>query len=673
MPITLVTGPANAGKARVVMDAVRRHLAHGERPLLVVPTRADVEHYLRELAGEQAAIGVRVERFAGLLEEAARRARVGERPLGTVAREQLLAALAAREGIAGAPGYVRCLGELFAELRARRVSPARLARALSSWREVDRSAERAPQLERLFAEYCRTLERLGLLDEERRAVCALDALRERPSLWGDAPVLFYGFDDLTAVQLDAIETLGRVIDAPVTVSLAYEPGRTAFAGRAASFHALAPLAREHRELPARAEHYAPAARAALGHLERSLFEPRDADASSVPAGDSVRLLEGGGERAELELVARELSALLERGTPPGEIAVLVRGGGTDLDLLEEVLRHAGVPFALARRRAFGSTVLGAALVGALRCAAGRAGEQPGEVSDLLAWLRAPGGPGALAREADGCSAADRLELDARRAGARDAEAARALWERRNWPLERLDRLADAQRRGPLALCERAAWELQRLFCAPRRGTASVLAAQEREEAAALSAGRAALAELRELARAAPELAPATAGELTSVLERLEVLSGAEDAAADAVAVLDPLALRARRVHALFVCGLQEGVFPAPARAGAVLAQEERRALAQASGLRLAVQQDALAVERYLLYAAVSRPQRNLFLSWHTADDDGEATPRSLFVDDVCDVFTADLHEQRVRRALGALDGARGGSTPAPGTGARAPG
>ena len=30
-------------------------------------------------------------------------------------------------------------------------------------------------------------------------------------------------------------------------------------------------------------------------------------------------------------------------------------------------------------------------------------------------------------------------------------------------------------------------------------------------------------------------------------------------------MLDPLALRARRVRALFLCGLQEGVFPAPAR------------------------------------------------------------------------------------------------------------
>ncbi len=128
MPITLITGPANAGKAQVVMDGVRRHLAHGEEPLLVVPTRADAEHYLRELAGEGAAMGVRVERFAGLIGEAVRRAGIGEAVLGRLARERVLEALAARAPERRrSPGFVRALGELFAELQVRRVTPARLS------------------------------------------------------------------------------------------------------------------------------------------------------------------------------------------------------------------------------------------------------------------------------------------------------------------------------------------------------------------------------------------------------------------------------------------------------------------------------------------------------------------------------------------------------------------
>ena len=61
--------------------------------------------------------------------------------------------------------------------------------------------------------------------------------------------------------------------------------------------ALLPVAAEHRELRAREEYYAPNARAALSHLERSLFEPQ---ARRLDPGGAVRLLEGGGERAELD-------------------------------------------------------------------------------------------------------------------------------------------------------------------------------------------------------------------------------------------------------------------------------------------------------------------------------------------------------------------------------------
>ena len=51
-----------------------------------------------------------------------------------------------------------------------------------------------------------------------------DALRLSPGAWGGVPVLFYGFDDFTGPELDAIRTLA-LIDAPVVVSLPYEDGR----------------------------------------------------------------------------------------------------------------------------------------------------------------------------------------------------------------------------------------------------------------------------------------------------------------------------------------------------------------------------------------------------------------------------------------------------------------
>lgn len=650
MPITLITGPANAGKAELVIEAVRGHLARGEEPLLIVPTRADVEHYLRELAGDRAAIGVRVERFAGLIGEAVVRARITRPLLGALARERLLEALAAGEdptlrGLSRR-GFTRALAELVGELQVRRVPPGRLLRALESWGAAEGGAAAAQGgLGRLFAGYHDALRRLGRHDSEQRSVLALDALRERPALWGRTPVLFYGFDDFTTLQLDAIETLGRVVDAPVTVSLPCEPGRAAFAGRASTFQTLAPLAERERRLQPRAEHYAPHARLALGQLERSLFEPR---AARVAAGGAVRLLEGGGERAELELVAAEIAALLKRGVAAEEIGVLVRPAGTALELLEEVFSAAGIPFTLQRERPFRDAPTGRALLGLLRCVPGRDGEPAtGELGDLLAWLRAPG---LLEHE----SLADWLELACRRAGAQDAARAREIWQARHWRLDVIDQLEQAQQRGPAALLDRASRELYWLFCAPRRSAAEVLGSDERDEARALAAGRRALAELRELARNAPELAPSSADELAMVLERIVFPSG-HGPQPGAVAVLDPLALRARRVRVLFVCGLQEGVFPARARPQPLLAEDDRRRLAEASGLRLGEQEDLLAAERYLLYAALSRPQEQLILSWHASDDEGQPTSRSLFVDDVCDLFEEDLLGERARRALGAVD------------------
>ena len=87
---------------------------------------------------------------------------------------------------------------------------------------------------------------------------------------------------------------------------------------------------------------------------------------------------------------------------------------------------------------------------------------------------------------------------------------------------------------------------------------------------------------------------------------LEVYVGCA-AGAGRVTVTKPQSLRARRVRALFCLGLQEGVFPAPAKPEPFLGDDERRAINAASGLRLRLHEDALNVERLFFYAAVSRP------------------------------------------------------------------
>jgi ATP-dependent helicase/DNAse subunit B len=637
--IALVTGPANAGKIQVVMEALRAHVAHGEGPLLVVPTAADQARYRRELAEGGLVLGARVERFEGLLAEILQRTRgargSSSRQVGPLARERILARLSNAR-----PGLARELARFVAELEAQRVTPARLRSALRASTAAQHEGAGEPasleQLVELFERYQDALVKMRRTDRELSLTWSLDELRRTPARWGSTPVLLYGFDDLTDLQLDTIETLGVVVGAPVTVSLSYEPGRIAFAGRAATFQRLAPLAGSHTPLSPRADYYAPHARAALHHLERSLLND---DVTRVEPGEAVRLLEGGSPRAELELVAGEVRALLDAGVQAGEIAIVHRSPDTIAPLIAEVLHDFEIPHALHRRLTLAHTATGRALLGLSRLAIGE-----GRLGDLLAWLRAPG---VLERP----ELSDRLEARARREGAFEGARAVALWEAENWRIDRIERLRDAAATGVEALADALRGELLWLFRAPRKASAAVLGEEEAEEARALDGARKALEELRELARSAPWLAP-TPTELVDVLERLELPCG-ESPDASRVAVVDPLSLRARRVRMVFACGLQEGVFPARSAHHPLLGEEVRRKLADASGLVLAGEPDALASERYLLYALASRPEERLTLSWHTADEDGAPLARSLFVDDVSDLFTDSLERCAARRFAGA--------------------
>ena len=88
--LTLVTGPANAEKAGVVLGAYRA--AIDREPLLVVPTAADVDHYRRELAAGGVVHGGQVVGFRRLIREIALRAGVTGSPLGAAQRDRVIAA-----------------------------------------------------------------------------------------------------------------------------------------------------------------------------------------------------------------------------------------------------------------------------------------------------------------------------------------------------------------------------------------------------------------------------------------------------------------------------------------------------------------------------------------------------------------------------------------------------
>ena len=674
MPLTLITGPANAAKAGAVLDRLRAALPRD--PLLVVPTAADVEHYQRELAGSGIVFGAEVLTFARLMREIATRTGLDARPLGRVARDRVVRAAIADVPLrvlarsAATPGFADAAGALFAELQRSLVPPARFTSALRAWAASPGAgrAGYADELAALYAAYRRRLEKLGRPDREGYAWAALDTLRADPAAWDGRPVFLYGFDDLTPTERDAVETLSHHAGADVCVALPYEPGRVAFAGRAATVEELRPLAAEVVHLPERSEHYAPSARPALHHLERELFEPAP---DRRPPNGAVRLLEAGGERAEAELVGAGVLELMRHGIEAADIAVLLRGDAATAALFAQVLAGYGIPVSHDRRVPLARTRLGAGVL-----AGARAALPGGTAADLLTWLRTPG------RHADQAPV-DALDVRVRRGGVRAVRTARAIWETRlsGPPLTALDALAAAAAEGPEALLSALEAEAEAIWTGPHRRHAEVLAAEDLSDARVAADLRSASAELRALAAADPTLL----GALPDLLDALgavevrepsavagaalgtpaeTVFAAAEEVAAPGwpgspapatpppgVLLADPLAIRARRFRAVFVCGLQDGEFPRRPVPEPFLSDDDRRGLASAAGLRLPLHEDVLDRERSLFYAAVSRPEDVLFLSWRSSDEEGDPLAGSAFLDDVRALFTDDLWKERGTRLL----------------------
>ncbi len=634
MPLTLVLGPANSAKAGEVLGAFAA--ASGRGAILVVPTALDADHYARELAHEGAVLGS-VLTFSGLAFEIAGRAGYHAGRLTRLQRERVLerALEPIKFGVLGdaasTAGFAFAAGELIAELQRSLVTAERFAGAMGRWAAEDRRREAyARDVAAIYEAYAARLEQLGRVDSELYAWRALDALRAVPGRWGSEPVFFYGFDDLHPLERDAIETLARVVGAEVTVSLTYEAGRAALSARAEAVEELRPVAERVIELPALDEHYEPASRAALHHLERALFDPEPA---RIDPGRAITLLEAGGERAEAELAAAEVLELMRAGVRGEEIAVVYRSLGRAAPLIEHVFGEYGIAVAGDRRVAFARTALGRSLLALARCALLE--DRPGRAEDLLEYLRS-GGRGS---DLEWPEVIDRLEAQIRREGLRTAADAQA---RLGFELGEIDALRAAE--DPAAELARQA---RRLLAAPHRGLAPVLGASEELDAHALATLVRGLGELEELGPTHPTL---SGGELIELLETLEV-SGGPVPGPGAVLVADPLAIRARRFRAVLVCGLQESEFPLAAAPEPFLSDELRRELAACSGLRLRPREDALGRERYLFYTTVSRATERVVLGYRSSDEEGNLALPSPFLADVSELLVEGWPGRRRRRML----------------------
>src|SRR4051794_16267090 len=256
MGLTLLAGPANAGKVALLLE---RYLADIARePFLIVPNGSDVGRVERDLPRRCGALlGGEIGTFDDLFGRIAAGNGGGRPVVGDAQRALLLRRVVASihlgdlDRSARFAGFSDALGSAIAELESGLLDPDDLDGDLAE----------------LYRGYRAELARLQLWDTDLRRRYAATRVAGELAAWEGRPVYAYGFEDLTAAQWRLLEALAGRAD--VTVSLPYEPGRLAFASLERTAGDLARLASGSvEELPPR---YAEYAHPALAHLERALF------------------------------------------------------------------------------------------------------------------------------------------------------------------------------------------------------------------------------------------------------------------------------------------------------------------------------------------------------------------------------------------------------------------
>src|SRR6266513_1842844 len=329
MALTLLAGPANAGKVALLL---KRYLdALAREPVLIVPNRSDVDRVERELlASCGALLGGQIGTFDDLFRRLARDG--GEhRPVATDAQRALIV----RRALARAPlngwtrsarfaGFADALSSTLGELESGLVDPAELEGDLAG----------------LYGEYRAELDGLGLWDRDLQRRAAGERVAGEFGAWDGRPV----FASLERTAADLSELARPRIE----------------------------------ELPPRPEVRPPA----LAHLERGLFSGRTSQAPQIDG--ALRFFEGAGRRGTLERVAEELLALIRAGTSPERIALVCPRVERYRAPLETALGSLGVPYAVEGRIRFDQTEFGRALLSLLRFA-----WQGGGRGLLYGFLRSP--------------------------------------------------------------------------------------------------------------------------------------------------------------------------------------------------------------------------------------------------------------------------------------------
>jgi ATP-dependent helicase/DNAse subunit B len=689
--VHVLVGVARAGKTRRLTARYREVLAAGGaigRGVWLAPTyRAAEDVRSRLLEGRlRACFAPNCLTFEQFAEAVVRASLVPVRPLSAYEKRQIIRRLlddAVRDErlhyfapIAHTAGLVELVAELFADLKRQEIWPDQFERIC---RELG-GAPKDTELVDLYQRYQRLLHEHHLYDEEGVFWSARDLLEQGQT----APfsrlsvVVVDGFTDFTKTQHEILGILARRVD-ELWISLTWEDPA---AGRAELFHKpIKTLEELERRLPSVRRHVlareAPASDATFSatrsHIERQLFcDPRAIDRRDGGAG--VNVIAAGGELAEIEAIARRIKGLLSEGggagqarARPADIAVVFRSTAEAAPLVREVFAEFGIPFALDCRIGLDRVPALAALVSFLQLEfedwpfrklldllsnnyfqpawpEWRNGRAAADAERMIRALQLPSGRRELLDALRRWSAVEQADRTStfQRERALSAQSALALLDRLARMLGKLPESATA-----------AEWATAVEKLAAETGMSSVLESPcdvpiAREGAAGFDA--AAFDQLIEGLRASGDLdleldGAAVRLDRPALLERIEQILKTEVLPAEhdevgRVRIVSAPGSRSLDAPYLFVAGLAEKAFPAAIGEDRIYGAAECARMNEA-GLHFVEPRERACEEMLLFYEVITRPTKQLTLSYAAFDEKAQPLSASPYLSEVERLFGPD--------------------------------
>ena len=570
--------------------------------------------------------------------------------------------------LASMPGGWAALWATLKDLKDARVDAGAV---LEAFGQSPFSADRRLQaVIRLYRTWCEDQAHHALYDHDDVAVLALDLVSESSWLRQQTRIFYYGFYDLTQGQLDLFQTIVRQYPTTLYFPLLDQHPAFRFAQQFFDQHVrgLATGSIEHQ--------------VGTASPFRDLFDPQSTIRNPQSAIQSCRLITVSGANDEIDVVAKEILALVqERRIPFHDIGVVGRTLTGYEDVLPRVFSAHGIPFQATLRRPLSQhpfsqillRLLGLRLLDSDRNATFDVLHSPFVNWQTFCPDLATPRPGVweqLSREVgveQGLQERERLvrffetgvPMPHKRGQGEDTipgEEVRNLWH----VLDRLTRLLDA-------FPEEADWEvfadralalMDQVLMKPStdRDTHTPQAAPGAERTAEVyQAVRECFAEIRALTDVS---GPVRYAEFHSTLTRFmeERLVPNPSRAENGVRVVDAMAARGLSFRYLFVIGLTDHVFPRHIREDGFFRDSARRFLDVHLGFKIQEKTGGYDEEKLLFYLLMHAAREGVTLLAQRSDEEGRTTIPSWYLQEVercvpglaaVDVPRSALHKSQV--------------------------